>query len=117
MEESNVDFGLVQIHKKALADIALSAINDIDGVSLTPKNILDQCAELFGKKAHSAISVLIDKNNQVSIKIRIYVRYGINISDIARQVQDNIRMAVEKIADISLRDVHVNIQGIERGKS
>jgi uncharacterized alkaline shock family protein YloU len=107
---------LVQIHKKALADIALSAMGEIDGVTLVPKDALGRFLEFFGKKSYSGVIVSIDKDNQVSIKVRIYVKYGVNIPDIARQVQENIRSAVEKIADINLKDIHVNIQGIERGK-
>lgn len=119
MEENNVDLGLVQIHKTAIADIALSALKEVEGVDIISQSIDRRILELFGKKSYSGISVVIDKDNQVTVKLRINIKYGINISDAARQVQDAVRVAIEKTADINLKDVHVRVQGlsIERGKS
>lgn len=113
-DENKVGFGSIQIDKKVLADIAFSAINDIDGASLVPQDVQNRFLEFFGKKSYSGINVAIDKENQVAIEVRICVVYGVNIPDIARQVQDAIRAAVERTADITLKDVNVIVQGIER---
>ena len=116
-DDSKVDFGSIQIHKKVLADIAVSALQEIKEVSLAPKDVGGRFLSLFGQKDFSGITVLIDKENQVSIEIRVRVKYGVNIPDIARQVQDTVRAAIEKTADITLKDVHVNVQSIERGQT
>ena len=71
---------------------------------------------LLGWKGFPGIIVGVDKNNQVSIEVKVQVHYGLNIPDIARHVQDAIRTAIENTVDIDLKDVNVNIQGIERGK-
>lgn len=113
---STVDFGAVNIHKEAIADITFSAISEIEGVGLIPKTPEDRLLEFFGKKRYSGIIISIDKDHQISIEVKIQVRYGINIPTIARQVQEAVRVAVEKIADINLKDVNVNVCGIERGK-
>ena len=118
-EEDRIGFGSIQIHKKVLADIAMSAIREIGGVDVVPLDAKGWILSLIGKRDPSGIEVFIDKENQVSLEIKIYVQYGINIPDIARQVQDSVRNAVQKTAEINLKDVHVNIQGIvtekERG--
>ena len=116
IEENKLDFGSIHIHKKAIADIALTTINDIEGVGLMPKEFVDKVLEFFGKKNYSGIKVTIDKDGQVEIDIGIYVRYGLNIPEIANQVQDAIKLAIEKMADIHLREINVNIQGIERNR-
>lgn len=116
-DENKIDFGSIQIHKKVLADIALSAIQEIKEVSLAPRDVGGRFLSLLGQKDFSGIGVSIDKENQVSIEVRVRVKYGVNIPDIARQVQDAVRAAVEKTADITLKDVHVNVQSIERGQS
>ena len=38
-----------------------------------------------------------------------------NIPDIGRHVQDVVRSMVQKTVDIGLKEINVNIQGIERG--
>ena len=115
--ESNIDFGSVHIHEKAIADIASSAVSEIEGVSVIPDDWKDKALEYFGRKKYSGITVTIDKDHQVSIEVKILVRYGVNIPEVGRQVQEAVRIAVEKIADISLKDINVNIQGVERGKT
>ena len=114
--ENKVDLGSIQIHKKVIGEIAAAALNEIDGVHLAPKHVGNQVLELFGQKVTPGIIVTVDKNNQVTVEMKVYVRYGINIPDIARQVQDVIRVAIERTTDVHLREVNVNVQGIERGK-
>ena len=117
MTENKVDLGSIQIHKKVIGEIAAAALDEIDGVHLSPKAPWNQFFEILGKKKCQGIEVAIDKYDQVTIELKVTVRYGINIPDMARQVQDVVRLAVEKTTDIHLREVNVNIQGIERGKA
>ena len=115
--QNKIDLGSIQIHKKVIADIAAAALGEIDGVYLAPKNFANQMLELFVIRNFPGIIVAVDKNNQVTIEMKVFVRYGLNIPDIARQVQDVVRLAVERATDVHLREVNVNVQGIERGKT
>ena len=115
-ENTNVDLGSIKIHKKVIAEIALSAIQNIKGVSLVPRNFIGNLCELLGLKDFPGISVTVDKNNQVTVEVKIRVDYGLSVLDIARQTQDVIRESIEKTVDIDLTDVNVNIQGVERGE-
>ncbi len=116
MDTNRVDLGSIQIHKKAIADIAVSALAELDGVALMPADLIFKAKELLGYRAYPGISVSVDKNNQVSIELKVMIRYGISVHDIGRQIQETVRTAVERTVDLSLKDVHVNIHGIERGK-
>ena len=115
IDENNIDFGSIQIHKEAISDITVSALSEIEGVSLPAEGPKDRLLEFFGKKSYSGIKVSIDKDHQVSIQVNILVKYGMNIPMIGRQVQETVRAAVEKTTEINLKDIHVNVCGIERG--
>lgn len=117
IEESNIDFGSIKIHKEAIADIVASALKEVEGVALPPSSPKDRLLEFLGKKSYSGINILIDKDNQVGIDIKILIHYGANISLIGHQVQDVVRMAVERMAEINLKDINVSIRGIERGNT
>ncbi|OGX05417.1 MAG: hypothetical protein A2Z88_05830 [Omnitrophica WOR_2 bacterium GWA2_47_8] len=115
-EETKVDLGSVQIHKKVIADIAAAATSEIANVKLVEPDFKYSVLELFGMASHPAIDVTIDKSDhQVSLEIKIVVKYGSHIPDVARQIQDVVRDAVERSADITLKDINVSIQGLERG--
>ena len=117
MTENKVDCGSIQIHKKVIGEIAAAALGEIDGVQLASKDLLNQFLEILGQKNCPGINVTVDKDGQVTIELKVTIRYGINIPDIARQIQDVVRLAVEKTTDIHLREVNVNVQGIERGNA
>ena len=116
IHDNKVDLGSIQIHKKVVADIAGAALSEIEGAHLGPKSLGQQFLEIFSPKSSPGIIVTLDKNGQVSIELMVYINYGINIPDIARQIQDVVRVAVERTTDIHLREINVNVQGIERGK-
>lgn len=115
IEESNVDFGSIKIHKEAIADIVVSAMAEVDGVSLLPRMPQDRFLEFLGKKSYPGVNIAIDKDNQVSIEIKVLIHYGTNISLIGHQIQDVVRTAVERMAEVNLKDINVSIRGIERG--
>ena len=114
IEESNVEFGSVQIHKKAIADIAFSAISHIEDITLVPVAFPDRMLEFFGKKSYSGINVSIDKDNQVSIRVKILVKYGADIAEMARRTQEAIRQGIESMTDINLKNINVDIRGVQK---
>jgi uncharacterized alkaline shock family protein YloU len=71
--------------------------------------------EMIGKKNYSAIGVEFDKNGEVKVEIPLVIKYGYNIPSVADKVQENIRNALEKMTNLSIKDININIQGIERG--
>ncbi|MFA5060450.1 MAG: Asp23/Gls24 family envelope stress response protein [Candidatus Omnitrophota bacterium] len=114
MEENKIDFGSVGIHQRAIADIVVSAIRDVSSVSLIPKNFKSRFLEFVGKQTHSGIAVTIDRDRQIAIEINIEVRYGVNIADTAQQVQSTVKLAIERMADVDLKEIRVNVQGVKR---
>ena len=56
----------------------------------------------------------VDKDHQVSLKIRVIIYFGMNIPVVARQIQDVIQRAVDEAVDINLKEINVNVQAVER---
>jgi uncharacterized alkaline shock family protein YloU len=112
--DAKVDLGVIQVHKNVIADICTVAIEDVQGVSIARNETLDGFLSAFGVRNNSGVDVLVDSVGQVSVVVKVDVRYGLNLAEVSRRVQDVVMTAVEKMADINLRDVDVNIQGIER---
>lgn len=113
--DNRVDLGPIQIHKKVIADIAYHAVHEIDGVTLIPYDMRSMVYEFLGQKTRPGIAVTVDANHQVSMEVKVLIRYGLNIPEIAGQIQDAVRTAIERSVDVALKDISVNVQGIERG--
>jgi len=111
-----IDLGSVQVHKKVFAEIIASALEGVDGVRLIDKSFGNRFVEMFGQRDFPGIEIKADEQHDVYLELKIFVQYGLNIPDAARQVQETVKKAVNKTLDISLKEIHVNVQGIERGE-
>ncbi len=110
-----LDLGSVQIHKKALAEIVSVAVSEVAGARLISKNLKQQVFEIFGYGEIPGVDVTIDPQHHTSFEVKVIISYGLNIPDMARQIQTAIRAAMERSVDIIIKDINVNIHGIERG--
>ena len=113
-ENQKVDLGSIQIHKHVIADIAVNAISEVKGLSLAREGLLDKAREILGINKNPGVYVSVDKNNQVNIDVNVLIEYGLSIPELASRAQDVIREAIERTVDIDLKDVNINIRGIER---
>lgn len=114
-EESRSDLGIIRIHKNVIASVAAIAACEIEGVKRVGMDFKSGVLELIGKKSLSAIRVEFDKNGEVKVEVPLIIKYGFNIPDIANRVQENVHNALEKMTNLSIKDININIQGIERG--
>ena len=71
--------------------------------------------DLLGQKSSSAIKVEIMKNEEVKVDVPLVIIYGYNIPDVSVKVQENVRLALEKMSNLSIKEININVQGIERG--
>lgn len=113
-EESNTDLGKIRIHKNVVASIASLAATEIEGVKRIGGDFKSGILEMIGKKTSIAIRVEFDKNDEVRIEIPLVIRYGFNVPEVAGKVQENVRNALEKMTNLSVKDVNVNVQCIEK---
>ncbi|MBI4972749.1 MAG: Asp23/Gls24 family envelope stress response protein [Candidatus Omnitrophica bacterium] len=98
-----------------IASIASLAAGEIEGVKKIGGNFKSGLLELIGQKSHGAIKVEIDKNEEVRVDLPVIIKYGFNIPETALKVQENVRQTLEKMTNLLIKDVNINIQGIERG--
>jgi len=115
-DESRNELGVLRIHKNVIASISSVAACEIEGVKRVGKDFKSGVMELIGQKMSSAVKVEINKNDEVKVDVPLVIKYGYNIPDVAGQVQENVRAALEKMTDLSIKDININVQGIERGQ-
>jgi uncharacterized alkaline shock family protein YloU len=114
-EESRTDFGTIRIYKSVIASIASVAALEVEGVKKIGTDFTSGLLELIGRKSLSAVKVEFDKTEDVKLEIPLIIKYGYNIPYIANRVQENVRNALEKMTNLSIKDININVQGIERG--
>ena len=113
-QDSYTDLGAIKIHKNVLASIAAIAAAEIEGVKHVGGDFKSGILEFIGQKEGKGIKVDIDKNEEVRIGIPLVIKFGHNIPDVANKVQENVRVALEKMTNISVKDIDITIQAIEK---
>lgn len=115
-EESRTELGLIRVHKKAISSVASIAACEIEGVKKLGGDIRRFFFEAIGRnKPTGSINVDIDSNGEVKIDIPVIVKYGYNVAEVASQVQESVRKGLEHATNLTIKDININVQGIERG--
>ncbi len=108
--------GNVQISDEVIAVVSSVASMEIDGVLGMANSLTSGIAELMGKKSFSkGVKADVDGEN-VSITVSINVKYGCKIPDVAYQVQQNVKKAVENMTGLNVLKVDVCVTGIARAE-
>jgi uncharacterized alkaline shock family protein YloU len=116
MKQNDIHMGSVHIHKKVIAEIVETAIKDIEGVSLAEENLTKKFFSFMYKDQFPGVDVHVDENQDVILGVKINVRFGLNIPDVARQVQEIVKRALDETVNVIIKDINISIQGIERGQ-
>ena len=106
--------GTVSFATEVVATIAGLAATEVDGVAsmASPSSGL---ADMFSRKSNRGLTkgVRIDlDDNRVSVDITITVEYGSPVPDVARNIQENVKKAIETMSGLDVKNVDVHITGI-----
>ncbi len=116
-EESTLDLGTIKIHKNVIASIASLAALEIEGVKKIGKDFKMGVWEILGRKSYSSIKVMFEKNDEVSVELPLVIKYNFNVPEVANKVQESVRNALEKMTNLTVRNINVAVQGIEKDEA
>lgn len=106
--------GTVSFAAEVVATIAGLAATEVDGVAsmISPSSGL---AYMFSRKSNRNLTkgVRIDlSDNKVSVDITITVEYGSPVPEVAHNIQENVKKAIETMSGLEVRNVDVHVTGI-----
>ena len=70
----------------------------------------------FGKKNFAKGVKVQSGENEVVIDLFITVEYGCRIQDIAWEIQNKVKTAVETMTGLTVADVNIHVQGVNTPK-
>ena len=108
--------GDVKIHDGVIATLTRRAALAIEGVSRLAGNALvDNLAEIVGSRRMQsrAIAISVNDNSQISIEVKLNLKIGYTIPDVAENVQKAVIADVEKVTGMTVTTVHVLVQDID----
>ncbi len=112
-DESRSDLGTIKIYKSAIASVVAIAASEVEGVKAVSRGAWIRFLELFGAKV-TRIAVDLDNNGNVSLALPLIMKYGYHVPDVAIKVQENVRQAVERSTNLSVKDIDICVKSIEK---
>ena len=106
--------GTVSFATEVVATIAGLAATEVEGVSsMSSQNA--GLADMFSRKntRNFTKGVRIDLDgNKVTVDITIVVEYGSPVPDVARNIQENVKKAIETMSGLDVHAVDVHVSGV-----
>jgi len=110
---TNIDTeGNVFISDEVVATIASIAAKSIEGVSAMYGSITGGFVELLGKKNPGKGVKVTITDRDVEIDMFVVVEYGMKIPDVAWEIQEKVKKAVETMTGLTVDKVNIYIEGV-----
>ncbi|MCF6094447.1 Asp23/Gls24 family envelope stress response protein [Microaerobacter geothermalis] len=112
-EYEHTDLGKIQIAPEVIEVIAFLATSEIKGVaSMSGSSFVGDIAERFGKKnLAKGVKVNVGQK-EASINVSVVIEFGYRIPEIAQQIQDNVKQAIENMTGLHVSEVNIHVVGV-----
>lgn len=104
--------GEVRIADSVVANIAVLAAKETEGIFDTAGNAANEIMTLVGvKSALRGVKIEI-VDGVVGVELALIMQYGYNIPTTCKKVQDKVKNAIENMTGLEVADVNIRISGM-----
>lgn len=108
--ESNAN---IKIADDVIAVIAGVAVSEVPGVAEMSGGFAGGISEVLSGKKNLSKGIKVESGEkETKIDVNIIVEYGTRIPDVAFEIQNKVKNAVENMTGLKVVEVNVHIQGV-----
>ncbi|WP_195572928.1 Asp23/Gls24 family envelope stress response protein [Paenibacillus sp. 1001270B_150601_E10] len=105
--------GNIRISNDVVATIAGIAALETPGIAAMSGGLSEGWAKrLGGKNVQKGVTVEVGQV-ETAIDLRVIVIYGMPIQEVCRQLQLNVREAVQNMTGLSVVEINVKVEGVD----
>lgn len=113
VENKEEETNNIQISDDVVAVIAGMAASEVPGVAEMAGGFAGGISEVLSGRKNKAKGIKVDiEDNKVKIDVNIIVEYGSRIPDVAFEIQNRVKKAVESMTGFKVEEVNVHVQGV-----
>lgn len=113
LNESKKENEGVKISNDVIAIIAGVAVSEVPGVYGMSGGFAGGITEVLKGKKNLAKGIKVDATEtEAKIDVNIIVEYGSRIPDVAFEIQNRVKKAVENMTGLKVEQVNVHVQGV-----
>lgn len=107
-ETRTTELGKVEIAPEVLQIISGLAAIQVEGVEGTSGGVVSDISQFLGRK-NPKQGIKVELGEEVRITVSIIVTYGCHIPDVGREVQEQVKHAVESMTGLEVSEVMVRV--------
>ena len=105
--------GSIQISEDVVASVTGMAVLEVEGVCGLSSSIGTDIAEMLGVKTLSkGVRLSTTETGALRIDCDVVSKFGQNIFELAKNVQENVKSSVESVTGLRVAEVNVTVCGI-----
>ena len=105
--------GSIQISEDVVASVTGMAVLEVEGVCGLSSTIGTDIAEMLGMKTLSkGVRLSTTEDGALRIDCDVVSKFGQNIFELAKNVQENVKSSVESVTGLRVAEVNVTVCGI-----
>ena len=109
----STDNNEIKIADDVVAVIAGVAVSEVPGVAEMAGGFAGGITEVLSGKKNLAKGIKVEVlEKETKIDVNIIVEYGVRIPDIAFEIQNRVKKAVETMTGLKVLEVNVHVQGV-----
>lgn len=117
--QSGTVSGIVKVHESVVCSIIRKAACSVPGViRLAGSSLMDNIAEFVGSSRGMDRSISLEMGeNSVEIQLRLVFLYGVNVGEVARNVQQTVADEVGRITGMTVPRIDIIVSDLEENIS
>ena len=109
----STDNNEIKIADDVVAVIAGVAVSEVSGVAEMAGGFAGGITEVLSGKKNLAKGIKVEVGDkETKIDVNIIVEYGVRIPDVAFEIQNRVKKAVETMTGLKVLEVNVHVQGV-----
>ncbi|RCW50538.1 Asp23/Gls24 family envelope stress response protein [Halanaerobium sp. MA284_MarDTE_T2] len=104
--------GKIKIADEVVSIITGLAATEVEGVVGMSGGIAGGIADLLGRKNLSKGVKVEVTEETVEVDIFVIIEYGNSIPEVAWEIQNNVKQAIEGMTGLDVKSVNVHVQGV-----
>ncbi len=109
----STDTNEIKIADDVVAVIAGVAVAEVPGVAEMAGGFAGGITEVLSGKKNLAKGIKVEVGEKdTKIDVNIIVEYGVRIPDVAFEIQNRVKKAVETMTGLNVVEVNVHVQGV-----
>ena len=104
----------IEIADDVVAVIAGKAVSEVSGVAGMAGGFAGGISEVLSGKKNLSKGIKVDlSSKEAKIDVNNIVEYGVRIPDVAFEIQNRVKKAVEAMTGLAVSSVNVHVQGVK----